>query len=508
MDVPALEDGGLCLDRTDYVCFSYTGLPVPAGRRGSISLAHISMFDAAHFVGDELRSFRAGMRTQRVTQAVDADEIVRRLAAYAFVAPMPLEHALADVAEMLRRWTLHATHPRYFGLFVPGVHEAGIWADALTALYNPQVGAWWHAPAANEIERHTLAFLATVLGIDARAAHFTSGASEGNLTALLAAITAAFPDAPLRGVGEAAVRGKVYLSSESHHSLHKAVRVAGLGEQAITVIPCTSCHTFDVNALRSAVVRDVEAGYRPIMVVGTVGTTTAGAIDDLRAISKLAHEQAAWFHVDAAWGGAAAFVPSLRAQLAGIEHADSVTWDAHKSLSVPMGAGMFFCRRADVLASLFNVETSYVPPASDDGEDLYLTSLQWSRRCIGLKVFLTLATLGRDGVTARIEHQMAMADYLRHRLRELGWRIVNRTDLPLVCFTHASLASTAAVEILTARVVGRGQAWVSCAALPQGRVIRACVTHDDTTPNDVDVLCDELMEALNGLTGAPRRGCP
>src|SRR4029078_11394707 len=127
-----------------------------------------------------------------------------------FAHQTPRPDALRDVADMLRQWTLHATHPRYFGLFVPGTHEAGIWADALAAVYNAQVGSWWHSPAANEIEIHTLKFLASVIGYEAGAAQFTSGGSEANLTALLAAIVTAYPSSLEDGVGEAAANGTVY----------------------------------------------------------------------------------------------------------------------------------------------------------------------------------------------------------------------------------------------------------------------------------------------------------
>ena len=285
------------------------------------------------------------MRNLRVAPTVSSAEIRQRLEPYTFARQVPLTVALRDVADMLRHGTLHAAHPRYFGLFVPGVHEAGIWADALAALYNPQLGAWWHAPAANEIEIHTLKFFANVIGFEADVAHFTSGGSEANLTALLAAIATAYPNALEDGVGEGAARGAVYVSSQAHHSIQKAVRIAGLGNRVLRIIPCNVHHQMDIVALREAVEMDAAAGRKPIMIVGTVGTTTAGAIDDLGAIGEVARANAAWFHVDAAWGGAAGFSEQLRPHLRGIDQADSVTWDAHKWLSVPMGAGMFFCRR-------------------------------------------------------------------------------------------------------------------------------------------------------------------
>jgi glutamate/tyrosine decarboxylase-like PLP-dependent enzyme len=460
-------------------------------------VADTASANAAQFLADEMQSFRDGVRHLRVAPTVTSAEIRRRLEPYTFAHEVPLADALRDVADMLRRWTLHAAHPRYFGLFVPGVHEAGIWADALAALYNPQLGAWWHAPAANEIEIHTLKFLADVIGFDAKAAHFTAGASEANLTALLAAIATAYPRAVEDGVGDGAARGTVYISSQAHHSIHKAVRIAGLGNRALSVVPCNSQHQLDTVALRSAIEVDVAAGRTPIMIVGTVGTTTAGAIDDLEAIAEVARAHSAWFHVDAAWGGAAGFSPRLRPLLRGIGDADSVTWDAHKWLSVPMGAAMFFCRRPEALHAFFGVDAAYVPNKTDEGDDLYLNSLQWSRRFIGLKVFLTLAAVGRDGVASRIQRQLGVADYLRNRLTSSGWTIVNHSPLPLVCFTHPALTSPGSVAGVAQEIVSSGRAWISAASLPEGPVLRACITHDDCAPADVDVLCEELDRALD-----------
>lgn len=162
-----------------------------------------------------------------------------------------------------------------------------------------------------------------------------------------------------------------------------------------------------------------------------------------------------------------------------------------------MGAGMFFCRRAEVLRKIFGVDAAYVPKKLDEGDDLYLVSLQWSRRFIGLKVFLTLATVGRDGVAAKIERQLGVADYFRNRLTSAGWIVVNKSPLPILCFTHPSLESIESLADVAQQIVSSGRAWISTAALPEGPVLRACITHDDTSPADIDVLCEELERALS-----------
>jgi aromatic-L-amino-acid/L-tryptophan decarboxylase len=118
---------------------------------------------AAAFVVREVVAFRTAVQSVPITPDVSAASIREQLASYTFDRAVQLDDAMRDAAAMIRRWTLHATHPRHFGLFVPGVHQAGILGDPLSALYDPQLGAWWTAPAANEIEIHTLKFLAGIL---------------------------------------------------------------------------------------------------------------------------------------------------------------------------------------------------------------------------------------------------------------------------------------------------------------------------------------------------------
>ena len=401
---------------------------------------------------------------------------------------------------MMRRWTLHSTHPRYFGLFNPDVHEAGVWGDALAALYNPQVGAWWHAPAASEIERHTLRFFTRTLGWDpdTTTAHFTSSGGEANHTALLAAMASRLPEVLRDGLTKAGTRPAIYVSRESHHSFHKIARMVGMGDDAVRVVDTNAAWRMDVGDAARRITADREDTWRPIMIVGTAGTTAGGAIDLLPELADLARREGLWFHVDAAWGGSALVSPTLGSHLTGIEQADSVTWDAHKWLSVPMAAGMFFCKHAEPLRAMFDIETGYVPASTGEQEELYRTSIQWSRRHIGLKVFFTLAALGAEGLRRTIEHQAAMGDALRAKLADAGWVVVNASVLPLVCFTHPRIRSgTRSAADVAERVCSTGRAWISEVRLTGiAPAVRACITSHRTTEADLDVLIEELGRAI------------
>jgi aromatic-L-amino-acid/L-tryptophan decarboxylase len=436
-----------------------------------------------------------------VTTEVTPAEIRENLERFDFAAPVPLDELMGEVAALLRRWSLHVNHPRYFGLFNPTVRRAGVVADALVALFNPQLAAWPHAPIANEIERHVLTWLMRALGLDPTVgfATFTSGGQEANQTAVTVALTRAFQDFGEHGVRALAGEPVFYTSAEAHHSFVKIAHLSGIGRGAVRHVGVDDRYRLDVDDLARQIRDDRAAGRLPFLIVGTAGTTAAGAIDPLPELAAIAQRENLWLHADAAWGGAGVLSPAIRDHLAGLELADSITCDAHKWLSVPMGAGMFFTRHREPVLQAFRVEaSSYVPPAVPDTDDPYVTTVQWSRRFIGLKVFMTLAELGADGMAQQIERQAAMGALLRERLAAAGWRLVNDSPLAIVCFTHPDIeaGTTTAKEVID-RVVGRGQAWISEVRLSGPLIaIRACITSHRTTEADIDILVGELERAI------------
>jgi glutamate/tyrosine decarboxylase-like PLP-dependent enzyme len=401
-----------------------------------------------------------------------------------------------EVSGLLRDGTVHVTHPAYFGLFNPSVRPIAVIADALTALYNPQLAAWSHAPAANEIERHTLAFFLSKLGLDPATAggFFATGGAEANHAAVILALAAASPAWKTEGIRGLPGHPRIYVSEESHHSFDKIVAQTGLGASALRKLPVDRSLRMLPGALTEAIAKDREAGYLPLMVVGTAGTTGAGVIDPLPELAALAAAHGLWFHVDAAWGGFACLSSGQAGVLAGIEGADSITWDAHKGLSVPMGAGMFFCRDRRLLPQAFGLETGYMPLSTAGVLEPYTSTMQWSRRFIGLKVFMALAELGERGYRDQLDHQIRMGQRLRQKLADAGWTLVNDTPLPVVCFTHPTWShEDPAVDRLVETLQERGKVWISKVALSHhGWALRACITSYLSEEPDLDVLLGEL----------------
>jgi glutamate/tyrosine decarboxylase-like PLP-dependent enzyme len=227
-------------------------------------------------------------------------------------------------------------------------------------------------------------------------------------------------------------------------------------------------------------------------VVATAGTTAAGMIDPLRACSEIAEEAGIWYHVDAAWGGAAVASDRLRPLLDGMELAHSVTIDAHKWFATTMGCGMFITANLSMLNTAFGTSASYMP-SNLVLRDPYTASVQWSRRFTGLRLFLSLAVGGWAGHAAHIERSVDLSRRLQQILQEQGWRVVNPSGLAVLCLEPPP--GSASVDAIVRAVVASGRAWVSVAETQGRRVIRACVTHGETGLRDVAILADSLMSA-------------
>jgi glutamate/tyrosine decarboxylase-like PLP-dependent enzyme len=418
------------------------------------------------------------------------------LAACTFEQPMDPLEAVDFVARGMSQYQTHSSHPRYYGLYNPAPTSMGIAGEALAAAFNPQLAAWSHSPLAIEIEQHLIRSFGDWFGYDPKQTDgtFTSGGAEANHTALLTALADAFPDYPVRGVRALEGQPIFYASSESHHSFLKAARITGIGTDALKRVEVDDELRMKPQALESAIARDRAAGAIPFLVVATAGTTNAGVLDPLPSLAAVAARHRLWFHVDAAWGGAAALVPELRPLLDGIAAADSITFDPHKWLHVPMGAGVYLTRHMEILHRTFRTQTAYMPREALglDVIDPHLHSMQWSRRFIGLKVFLSLLVAGRAGYEQAIRRQTAVGALLRDELAKAGWTIENPTPLPVACFSDPGGADA---QNIAMRIVSSGQAWISTTQVRGRTVLRACVTNYRTDARDIHALVAALDEA-------------
>lgn len=405
---------------------------------------------------------------------------------------------IGTVIEGLKKYAVHTPHPKYFGLFNPRTNFLSTVADYITATFNPQLAAWSHAPYAVEIERFLINEFGRKFGyqLDTIDGTFCTGGAESNLTAMLCALNNRFKDFSAEGIRGITKRPIIYCSSESHHSIAKAAKATGLGTVSVVTIPVGEDLRMNTNLLVQQITADKAAGHEPMMIVGTAGTTGAGAIDDLSVIGAIAKTHELWFHVDAAYGGAVAISSKYREWIKGTAQSDSITLDIHKWFSVPMGTSLFLTSNKKILHQTFGVSTKYMPKDGDPKKiiDPYIHSIQWSRRFNGLRLYLPLAVFGWKGYETVIHHQIELGNALRKGLVKKDWTIENNSKLPIVCFTHPSLHDKErAVEQITSAIVNSGKAWLSVYPIRDKSTFRACITNFSSSLEDVQ----ELIELLD-----------
>lgn len=436
---------------------------------------------------EALRRVQAGP----VTPTIDMQQFRTELEGFDFSKPRPLEDALRWTIERMEQGIVQMANPRYFGLFNPGASFPAQCADRIAGQFNPQLASSASSPVPVALESHLIRAIARRAGFgDAATGHFATGGSEANYTALLCALTGACVNFSSEGVRAFAGPVRFYTSRDCHIAWLKIAHQAGVGRAALRLIPTDGRGRMDPQALLRTIAEDRAAGAVPVMIVATAGTTGAGMIDPLHACADIAQQQKLWLHVDAAWGGAALASNRLRTALDGIERADSMTIDAHKWLATTMGCAMFITRRGDLLSEAFHASTSFMP-SSISGVDPYLNSVQWSRRFLGLRLFLALAAAGWEGLSAHVERAVAVSERIKEQLIGSGWRIANES--PLAVLDAIPPAHLGDVRALVRRVVGSGRAWVAPATFEGQDVVRICVTNGETKMQDVS----ELIAVLN-----------
>jgi len=419
---------------------------------------------------------------------------------------------LERTVELLFDHSLFNAHPRFFGYITASPAPIGVLGDLIAAAVNPNLGAWILSPAATEIEAETVRWIAQFMGYPTTAGGLlVSGGNMANLVCFLAARATRLDwDVRTKGLaGTARPRPRLYASAETHTWIQKAADLAGFGTDSIRWIAIDRAQRMDVDELARQIAADRAAGDLPLMVVGTAGTVSTGAVDPLPRIASLCRDEHLWFHVDGAYGGLAAAVPGAPENLQGLSEADSVAVDPHKWLYAPLEAGCALVRDPDRLRAAF----SYQPPYYRFDERVlnYVDfGIQNSRGFRALKVWLALRHAGAEGYRRMISDDIRLAArladaVLRHPDLELVTRELSITTFR---FVPADLrARTGDLEVerhleavnreLLDRLQGGGEAFVSNAVVDGRYLLRACIVNYNTDILDV--------EALPGIVAAAGR---
>ena len=410
---------------------------------------------------------------------------------------------LESTARALFAHSLFNAHPRFFGYITAPPAPIGVLGDFLAAALNANTGAWVLSPAATEVERQTVRWIAELVGCSPESGGLlVSGGNMANLVCFWAARAAAH-GWNVREEGVAARDGRqllAYASAETHTWIQKAADLSGIGTSAVRWIPTGADLRMDLASLRARLDADTAAGGVPFIVVGTAGSVSTGAVDPLVELAALCRERQIWFHVDGAYGGFAACVPDASGDLRALGEADSVAVDPHKWLYAPLEAGCVLVREPGRLRNAF----AYHPPYyhfEETATNYVDYGPQNSRGFRALKVWLALRQAGAAGYRQMIAGDIALSRALAESVRASGELELVTQGLSITTFRFvpqelrtrtAEPTVGAYLDRLNRELLDRlqreGEVFVSNAVVRGSFVLRACIVNFHTDVGDVEAV--------------------
>ncbi len=344
---------------------------------------------------------------------------------------IPLEAAI----ELLEREVVHpgaATASGGHLAYIPGggLYHSAL-GDFLAAVSNKYAGIFFTGPGPVRMENLLIRWVADLVGYPAGAGgHIASGGSLASLAAIATARDA-------HGLRSADYPSAVvYLTTQAHHCIEKALRIAGLAEARLRHVPMDERFRMRPDALARAIAEDRERGLRPWLVIAAAGTVDTGAVDPLEAIAAVARAEGCWFHVDGAYGGFFLLTEHGRRMLRGIEQSDSVVLDPHKSMFLPYGSGMVVVRDAGRLAATHDYAGHYMQDALREPGEVSPAEVspELSRHFRALRMWLPLILLGTRPFAAALDEKLLLARYFREEIETLGFEVGPPPDLSIVTY--------------------------------------------------------------------------
>lgn len=373
-------------------------------------------------------------------------------------------------------------------------------ADFIADATNRYVGVFAAAPAVAQLEANVVRWFCEIVGYPEDAGGIlTSGGSLSNLSAIVTARRVCLPENFLSGT--------LYVSDQTHYSIQKAAALAGFPAGNVREIACDDRFRIRVDEVARAIAADRAAGQKPFLLVGNAGTTNTGAVDDLEALADLAARERLWFHVDAAYGGFFLLTDRGRRRMRGIDRADSISLDPHKSLFLPYGTGSLVVRDVAALEKAHGMEAEYLPEmqADPDLPDFNLLSPELSRDWRGLRVWLPFKMHGIEPFRANLDEKLDLTEWATDRLREIpGIEILAEPQLSIVAFRLApeGLETAPANRVnrdLLDRVNAAKRVYLTGTLLGDRFAIRICVLSFRTHRDRMEQAIEDIRAAVEEL---------
>jgi glutamate/tyrosine decarboxylase-like PLP-dependent enzyme len=411
--------------------------------------------------------------------------------------------AIAGVLDLLHRNVdtpgLNPASAGHLG-YIPGggIYYSAL-GDYLADVTNRYAGVFFASPGAVRMENMLIAWMAKILGYPAECAgNLTSGGSMANLIAIITARDA-------KKINSSNLtRSVIYLTHQSHHSLQKAIRIAGLGECILRYVALDASYRMIPSELERLVHEDISGGLNPWLVIGSAGTTDVGAIDPLGDIAAIARRFNLWFHLDAAYGGFFMLTETGRIKLRGIEKSDSVCIDPHKGLFIPYGLGAVLIKDVAQMQTSLSYLANYMQDtlSSTDEPSPADMSPELSKHFRGLRLWLPLKLHGTRPFAACLDEKLLLTKYFTEEIRKIGFEVCCEPELTVVIYRY--IPKTGNPDEFNRRLVEAvqkdGRIFISSTLLDAKFTLRFSIlsfrTHLDTVRLAIQILKEksELLE--------------
>lgn len=374
----------------------------------------------------------------QLRKAIEPEDLSQKMDLKIPQLGMDSPYLLQLIQEVLE-YSVNTNHPYFMNQMFGKTQPIAFLADILISVLNTSMYTYEVAPVLTLIEKETIAHLTSkIWGAGNGDGVFTSGGSLSNMKAMFLARQHKLNHVKNSGLFQEQPIA-IFISEQAHYSFVKGVNFMGFGTDSLVKIPSKADARIDVDALEKTITKVQKEGRLPLMLVAIAGTTISGTYDDVDALAQIAQKHNMWFHVDAAFGGALLFSEKERYKLKGIEKADSVTWNFHKAMGMPLSTSSFLTKEKGDLNEAFHVNADYLFHHDTDDFDLGQKSLQGGRRPEALKLWMSLKYEGEIGFTQRIEKLRENALYFANAIElHPKFELFQQPDSTIVCFRFIS----------------------------------------------------------------------
>jgi aromatic-L-amino-acid decarboxylase len=461
----------------------------------------------AHELVEWMAGYMENVEKLPVKSQVKPREIFNQIPDKPPLQPESFEILMKDFNEIIMPGITHWQNPNFFAYFPANTSPASVLAEMLMATLGAQCMIWETSPAAAELEEKMMIWLRDLIGLPAGfEGVIQDSASTATLTAILTAREKATGfQGNIDGLTNSSCL-KVYCSEQTHSSVEKGIKISGIGRKNLVKIPVLDDFSMDTEKLKDAISSDRKNGQTPCCVVATLGTTGTTAIDNLKAIGKICHENSVWLHVDAAMAGTALILPEFQWMLVGKEYIDSFVFNPHKWMFTNFDCTAYFVKDASSLIKTFEILPEYLKTRTRGIVNDYRDwGVPLGRRFRALKLWSVIRTYGVEGLRNTVRNHIAIAAELAAKIsKEADFEILAPVIISVVCFRYIPKGFNeeqinSINEKLNHQLNDSGKIYLSHTVLNGKYTLRMATAQTNVTREHVEKAWDIIKETARNI---------